>query len=163
MRISTRKGCTVAKHATLYCTWGSGVHVCSSWNLRYPPHPLPGVSSTRRLSGTQHVRCTHPDRLPGTSGSWYAHYPISPCTNTIPCSVHEVLEYMSVLHETFVTWLTHYPVCLLPRSSGTRNVRCTHPDRLPGTSGSRYAHYPIIPCTKKYWCYIELYINELFS
>ena len=70
--------------------------------------------------------------------------------NTLPCTVYEVLEYMSVLHETFVTRLTHYPVfffCQLPGSSGTRHVRCTHPDRLPGTSGSRYAHYPISPCT----------------
>ena len=67
--------------------------------------------------------------------------------NTLPCTVYEVLEYMSVLHETFVTRLTHYPVRPLPRSSGTRRVRITHPARQPGTSGFRYAPSSKRPCT----------------
>ena len=67
--------------------------------------------------------------------------------NTLPCTVYEVLEYMSVLHETFVTRLTHYPVCPLPGSSGTRHVRITHPARQPGTSGFRYAPSSKRPCT----------------
>ena len=67
--------------------------------------------------------------------------------NTLPCTVYEVLEYMSVLHETFVTRLTHYPVCPLPGSSGTRHVRITHPARQPGTSGFRYAPSSKRPCS----------------
>ena len=68
-------------------------------------------------------------------------------THYLVCTVYEVLEYMSVLHETFVTRLTHYPVCPLPGSSGTRHVRITHPARQPGTSGFRYAPSSKRPCT----------------
>ena len=68
------------------------------------------------------------------------------------------MEYLSVLHATFITRNIRYPGCPLPGTPITRCVR--YPDRLvpymsaappreglPWTSATRNANYPIHPCT----------------